>query len=108
MGEELSGAKVVAAGSVTDGMAKVTDDFDAAVLDIRLPDGEIYSVADALVAHATPLIFYSGNVDGAAQITGGSPQSDVRSRHLCHARCAGRNRIGLGRHRYSGASTLRP
>ncbi len=63
MSLEAAGAEVIAAGSVSDGLAKLRDDFDAAVLDIRLPDGEVFPVAEELVARNTPIIFHSGNVD---------------------------------------------
>ena len=37
--------------------------FDAAVLDIRLPDGETYGLATSLQRIGTPVIIYSGHVD---------------------------------------------
>jgi len=60
---ENAGATVVAASSVSDGLAKIADDFDAAVLDVCLPDGDVFPVASKLDAFKTPLIFHSGNID---------------------------------------------
>ncbi|WP_420143007.1 response regulator [Sphingobium sp.] len=36
---------------------------DCAILDVQLADGEVYPVADALVAAGVPVIFHSGHAD---------------------------------------------
>jgi DNA-binding response OmpR family regulator len=60
---EEAGAVVVTASNVAEGMASLDDFYNAAVLDIRLPDGEVYPVAVALAEKNTPLIFHSGNAE---------------------------------------------
>ena len=62
---ENAGAEVVTAGTVSDGLARAHENYDAAVLDISLPDGEVYPLADVLAAKETPLVFHSGNTEGA-------------------------------------------
>ena len=59
------GAEVTVAASVHDGLIHAEAEFDAAVLDIRLPDGEVFPVAEKLVERDTPVIFHSGNVDSS-------------------------------------------
>ncbi len=60
---EGAGANVTAASTVAEGMDRARAEYDAAVLDIRLPDGEVFPVADALDRKHTPIIFHSGNID---------------------------------------------
>lgn len=60
---EDAGAEVVTASNVAEGLAIVDDKFNVAVLDIRLPDGEVFPVAEALMKLNTPLIFHSGNTE---------------------------------------------
>ncbi|WP_311271192.1 response regulator [Sphingobium sp. WCS2017Hpa-17] len=36
---------------------------DCAILDVQLADGEVYPVAEALVAAGVPVIFHSGHAD---------------------------------------------
>ena len=59
---EDAGATVIAASSVSDGLARAgRGAVDAAVLDVRLPDGEVYPVALALRDRAVPFLFHSGH-----------------------------------------------
>lgn len=58
---EAEGAEVEAAMTVEEGLALTDRSYDVAVLDIRLPDGEVFGLADELSASNTPLIFYSGD-----------------------------------------------
>lgn len=60
---EEQGAEVVTAGSVAEGI-RATDtkeDLDAAVLDVRLPDGEVFPVAEKLTERDVPIVFHSGH-----------------------------------------------
>lgn len=61
---EAVGAEVVTASTMSEGMALVDASFDVAVLDIRLPDSDVFPIAKALEKQGTPLIFHSGNVEG--------------------------------------------
>jgi DNA-binding NtrC family response regulator len=60
---EDAGAAVTAVDTVTAGLdaAQGGPGFAAAVLDVRLSDGEIFPVADALTARGVPLVFHSGH-----------------------------------------------
>lgn len=62
---EEAGAKVVTAASVEEGLAACANGtrFHAAVLDVRLPDGEVFPVAERLSARDVPLVFHSGHAD---------------------------------------------
>jgi DNA-binding response OmpR family regulator len=60
---EDAGADVVTASNVAEGMAIVAEHFNVAVLDIRLPDGEVFPMVHALARKNTPLIFHSGNAE---------------------------------------------
>ena len=60
---EDAGASVVTAASVADGLAHVDDRFTAAVLDVRLGDGDVFPVAEALQGRQVPLLFHSGHAD---------------------------------------------
>ena len=61
---ERHGAEVVTARSLAEGR-RVVDDLsekstlDAAVLDVRLPDGEVFPLAHELQERGVPLIFHS-------------------------------------------------
>lgn len=44
-----------------DGLSAKTP--DCAILDVRLKDGDVFPVADALHAAAVPIIFHSGHAD---------------------------------------------
>ena len=46
---EACGAAVTVVDSVADGLPLAPNGFDAAVLDVRLADGEVYPLADALI-----------------------------------------------------------
>ena len=59
---EDAGAVVIAASSVSDGVARAErTSCDAAVLDVRLPDGEVFPVAAVLQDRAIPFLFHSGH-----------------------------------------------
>ena len=61
---EEAGAAVVTAASVEEGLrALETGPIDAAVLDVRLPDGEVFPVAERLAARDVPMVFHSGHAD---------------------------------------------
>ena len=61
---EAGAVKVEIATTLADAETLVENSsFDAAVLDIRLPDGETYDLASALQRVGTPVIIYSGHVD---------------------------------------------
>ena len=62
---ERAGADVMTATSVAEGLSKADQSFDAAVLDVRLPDGEVYPLAERLAEGAIPLIFHSGHAQVA-------------------------------------------
>ncbi|UWQ21143.1 response regulator [Jannaschia sp. W003] len=61
---ESLGAHVAVAASVAEGLAQADDAHDAAVLDVRLPDGDVFPVAEALARRGVPLVFHSGHADG--------------------------------------------
>ncbi len=63
---EGAGASVVTATSVAQGLSLVDQEYHAAILDIRLPDGEVFPVADALMEKKTPVIFHSANTEHSA------------------------------------------
>ncbi|WP_312406928.1 response regulator [Rhizobium sp.] len=52
---------------------------DCAVLDVRLADGDVYPVADALAAIDVPFVFHSGHADNA-QLNVRYPQSKLCSK----------------------------
>ena len=60
---EMEGADVVTASSVQEGLRIVDDtpDLSAALLDVRLPDGDIYPVARKLDDDDVPIIFHSAH-----------------------------------------------
>lgn len=63
---EDAGATVVTAASVREGLALSEKKYAAAVLDIRLPDGEVFPVAERLSKSRVPIIFHSGNAEATA------------------------------------------
>lgn len=58
---ESAGALVTTATRVRDGMIAAMQPFSAAILDVRLPDGDIHPVASTLVERDVPIVFHSGN-----------------------------------------------
>lgn len=63
MVEDLGYEVIGPFATVRDGLnATGQGDIDVAVLDVRLRDGEVFPVADALTAQGTGLIFHSGHV----------------------------------------------
>lgn len=60
---ETAGAKVVTAGSVREGLALSGRRYHAAILDVRLGDGEVFPIAERLTAANVPVIFHSGNIE---------------------------------------------
>lgn len=47
---------------------------DLAILDVRLDDGEVYPLADALIAANVPVIFHSGEVT-PSEVSGRYPEA---------------------------------
>lgn len=60
---EDAGASVDTAMSVQEGLERSENPYHAAVLDIRLPDGEVFPVAERLSDSRVPIIFHSGNTE---------------------------------------------
>lgn len=58
---EGAGATVVTATSVAEGLEAANGPYDAAVLDVRLPDGEVFPVARKLGERNVPIVFHSGH-----------------------------------------------
>lgn len=58
---ESKGATVDTAMTVADALRVSSNQFDAAVLDVRLPDGNVFPVADRLIEHGVPVVFHSGH-----------------------------------------------
>lgn len=59
------GYRVEQAYSISDALHSITDeDFDAAVLDVELRDGLVFSVADALKRRGIPFFFLSAVYKG--------------------------------------------
>ena len=59
---EDAGAEVVDADTVASGLEMAGGPFDAAVLDVRLPDGEVFPIAETLAARDVPIVFHSAHV----------------------------------------------
>lgn len=57
---EGAGAQVETAGSVREGLKLVNDRYAVALLDVRLPDGEAYPIAQRFMGTQTKVIFLSG------------------------------------------------
>ena len=62
---EACGAAVTVVDSVADGLGIAPNGFDAAVLDVRLADGEVFPLADVLIKAGVPIVFHSGHADTA-------------------------------------------
>ena len=67
---ESAGATVIAAMSLREAIEAAEQRYDVAVLDVRLPDGDVYPAARMLAACDVPLVFHSGhahndNIEGA-------------------------------------------
>ena len=60
---EACGAHVTVVDTVADGLPLAPNGFSAAVLDVRLADGEVYPLADALIRAGVPIVFHSGHAD---------------------------------------------
>lgn len=59
---EDRGASVTSAPSVSQGLKILTEeDFDLAVLDVHLPDGDVYPIATQLQEREVPIVFHSGH-----------------------------------------------
>ena len=56
-----AGASVTTATSLAEAMAAADGSYDVAVLDVRLPDGEVYPAARLLVDRDVPVVFHSGH-----------------------------------------------
>lgn len=78
-----SGASLVdCAGTLTDALNYVADmQYDAAVLDIRLPDGESYGLARDLITQGCAVIFHSGHAEETVT-------SHVPSSFFCSKPCS--------------------
>lgn len=90
--------------SVASALAAIESSLpDCAILDVRLADGEVYPVAEALQAAGVPFIFHSGHADASLLVERfpsatvcGKPCSPARlqdtlrqifnraERHFCH------------------------
>lgn len=71
---ENEGASVATATSVAEGLQVADGTFDAAVLDVRLPDGEVFPVARKLTECHVPIVFHSGHAR-TAELTKEWPSS---------------------------------
>ena len=60
---EACGANVTVVDSVADGLPLAGNGFDVAVLDVRLADGDVFPLADALIQGGVPIVFHSGHAD---------------------------------------------
>lgn len=67
---EGAGARVVTAATLREAEELIAEPYDIAILDIRLPDGEVKPVADELAARQTPIIFHSGNTETVRWLDG--------------------------------------
>ena len=63
---EGAGAKTVTASTLADGFEAAETPVDVAVLDVRLPDGEVYPLAHKLAERDVPLVFHSGHAQKEA------------------------------------------
>ena len=59
---EGEGARITSATSLEEALSLPQEDYDAAVLDVRLPDGDVYPLAHRLSQRHVPLVFHSGHV----------------------------------------------
>jgi DNA-binding response OmpR family regulator len=60
---EDQGATVTVVDSVEDGLKQDFSSFDAAILDVRLADGDVYPLADALREAGIEIVFHSGHAE---------------------------------------------
>ena len=65
-----AGAAITTASSLHEALEVAEGRYDAAVLDVRLPDGDVYPAARMLLERRVPLVFHSGhahndNIEGA-------------------------------------------
>ena len=58
---EDCGAEVLTASSLAEALDMAECACDVAVLDVRLPDGEVYPAARKLVRRHVPIVFHSGH-----------------------------------------------
>ena len=69
---QSEGARVTTASDLRDGLDVVERAFDAAVLDVRLPDGDVFPLAERLQERGVPLVFHSGHAQ-AEEVLGQFP-----------------------------------
>ena len=58
---ESAGAAITTAASLAEALAAAERRYDVAVLDVRLPDGEVYPAARRLAERDVPIVFHSGH-----------------------------------------------
>ncbi|PRY95544.1 response regulator receiver domain-containing protein [Hasllibacter halocynthiae] len=58
---EEHGATVVSAGDLAEGLGHADGAWDVALLDVRLPDGDVFPLAEKLAERSVPLVFHSGH-----------------------------------------------
>lgn len=63
---ESEGADVVTAVTVEEGLEAAGAIYSAALLDVRLPDGDVFPVAEELSRRQVPLVFHSGHAQAEA------------------------------------------
>ena len=56
-----AGATITIATSLAEAVDAAERSYDAAVLDVRLPDGDVYPAAKMLLEREVPLVFHSGH-----------------------------------------------
>lgn len=84
---EDQGAQVSTAGTVREGMdvAGALSGIDAAVLDVDLPDGKVYALAETLQARGVPIVFHSGQAR-AEDLAARFPEALALSKPAAEAR----------------------
>lgn len=63
---ESEGARLTTATSLEEAISAARSTYDVAVLDVRLPDGEVYPAAEMLNQREVPLVFHSGHAHNDA------------------------------------------
>ena len=58
---ESAGAAITTAASLAEALKAAERRYDVAVLDVRLPDGDVYPAARMLAERDVPLVFHSGH-----------------------------------------------
>ena len=58
---ESAGAAITTAASLAEALEAAERRYDVAVLDVRLPDGDVYPAARMLAERDVPLVFHSGH-----------------------------------------------